>query len=166
MLLWPRSFVGVVTVLAAGALPAAAFFFWEMRLEFRGRDPGRPCLLLPVTRTPYWWPLFVCFRRRPAPRARTSFWRITTSLPPTVPSSTLCRQGQPASTTGSTSWFGWANYPRSRSQRSEGVQPDDPRVVAWQVGVNEYLRAVGAPPAFDEVSEPVADPIAEPHGSA
>ena len=46
MLLWPRSVVGVVTVLAAGALPAAAFFFWEMRLEFRGRDPGR---LFPVT---------------------------------------------------------------------------------------------------------------------
>jgi hypothetical protein len=46
------------------------------------------------------------------------------------------------------------------------MQPDDPRVVAWQVGVNEYLRAVGVPPAFEEVSEPIADPIGEPHGSA
>jgi len=46
------------------------------------------------------------------------------------------------------------------------MQPDDPRVVAWQAGVNEYLRAVGVPPAFDEVSEPIADPIGEPQGSA
>ena len=43
---------------------------------------------------------------------------------------------------------------------------DDPRVVAWQVGVNEYLRAAREPPAFDEVSEPITDPIGEPHGSA
>jgi hypothetical protein len=46
------------------------------------------------------------------------------------------------------------------------MRPDDPRVVAWQVGVNEYLRLAGQPPAFDEVSEPIADPIGEPHGSA
>jgi hypothetical protein len=42
------------------------------------------------------------------------------------------------------------------------MRRDDPRVVAWQVGVNEYLRAAGEPPAFDEVSEPIADPIGEP----
>ena len=45
------------------------------------------------------------------------------------------------------------------------MQRDDPRVVAWQVGVNEYLRAAGEPPAFDEVSEPIVDPIGEPRGS-
>ena len=35
------------------------------------------------------------------------------------------------------------------------MQPNHPRVVAWQVGVNEYLRAAGEPPAVDEVSEPL-----------
>ena len=46
------------------------------------------------------------------------------------------------------------------------MQCDDPRVVAWQVGVNEYLRAAGEPPAFDEVSEPIPDPIDEAQGTA
>jgi hypothetical protein len=40
------------------------------------------------------------------------------------------------------------------------------RVIARQVGVNEYLRASGELPILDEVSEPIADPIGEPHGSA
>ena len=46
------------------------------------------------------------------------------------------------------------------------MQPNHPRVVAWQVGVNEYLRTVGVRPAFDDLSEPIADPIGEPRGSA
>ena len=46
------------------------------------------------------------------------------------------------------------------------MRRDDPRVVAWQVGVNEYLRAAGEPPAFDEVSEPIVDTIGEPQGTA
>jgi hypothetical protein len=46
------------------------------------------------------------------------------------------------------------------------IRPNHPRVVAWQVGVNEFLRTVGVPPAFDDLSEPIADPIGEPRGSA
>jgi hypothetical protein len=46
------------------------------------------------------------------------------------------------------------------------MRPNHPRVVAWQVGVNEFLRTVGVPPAFDDLCEPIADPIGEPRGSA
>jgi len=46
------------------------------------------------------------------------------------------------------------------------MRPNHPRVVAWQVGVNEYLRTLGVPPAFDDLSQPIADPIGEPRGSA
>jgi hypothetical protein len=36
----------------------------------------------------------------------TTFWRTTTSRPPTVPSSTHCRQDRLASILGSICWFG------------------------------------------------------------
>jgi len=34
------------------------------------------------------------------------------------------------------------------------MQPNDPRVVAWQVGVNEYLRAVGDRPPSTKCPNP------------
>ena len=52
------------------------------------------------------------------------------------------RQGRPASTPGSTSWFGWASCRRSRSQRSEG-EPAAPAVSSLSPATSASQAASG-----------------------
>ena len=44
------------------------------------------------------------------------------------------------------------------------IEPDNLRVIAWQVGINEYCRAIGKPPIFHDL--PARFNIGAPQGNA